>query len=247
MSESHTEDHRHGVDENGVPTCACAIPEAPRARHPESNPKQTARKGLTQCQHCYKSQGGGVNLKKCGACGMAMYCSPECQKKAWPSHKVKCKLNQRSSTTVAYSDIKLLRAFTAKHRPSLASYGLRALDLVLDPTRCLRDVLLINLANRPDSARSETSFYALSAEIVPLEFFESNTEEMRGQLVQLNEEQKKLGMTGSFFVVLRCDGGDKFISNIAPVTFERASLRGLRPGMPWKAELMRKLNEGIIM
>ncbi|KDQ49547.1 hypothetical protein JAAARDRAFT_42780 [Jaapia argillacea MUCL 33604] len=242
----HNHSHSHGADGKELPPCTCGIPDAPRNRHPESDPKETMRKGLTQCQYCYISQGGGISLKKCGACRTAIYCSPECQKKAWPSHKVQCKLNQRTNSSVAYSDIKLLRAFTSKHRPSLAEYGIRALDLVSDPTRCLRDVLLVNLANRPESGRSETSFYALSVQVVPLEFFHGNAEEMRGQLLQLNEQQKRIGMTGSFFVVLACIAGGECVSNIAPVGFDKSSLFGLKRGMPWKDELMRKLNEGIV-
>src|SRR3989304_9344061 len=30
-------------------------------------------------------------LKQCGGCGIARYCSPECQKRKWPKHKITCK------------------------------------------------------------------------------------------------------------------------------------------------------------
>ncbi|CAI5935491.1 unnamed protein product [Closterium sp. NIES-65] len=34
--------------------------------------------------------GGGVRLKSCGGCGKVAYCSRECQKAHWPSHKLTC-------------------------------------------------------------------------------------------------------------------------------------------------------------
>tara|TARA_X000001036_G_scaffold24790_1_gene20690 strand:- start:9969 stop:10676 length:708 start_codon:yes stop_codon:yes gene_type:complete len=40
------------------------------------------------CGHCKK---GCIKLKKCGACGVVGYCSKECQRAAWPSHKALCK------------------------------------------------------------------------------------------------------------------------------------------------------------
>ncbi|CAI5486427.1 unnamed protein product [Closterium sp. Naga37s-1] len=34
--------------------------------------------------------GGGVKLRSCGGCGKVAYCSRECQKAHWPSHKLTC-------------------------------------------------------------------------------------------------------------------------------------------------------------
>ncbi|KAJ7280376.1 ankyrin repeat-containing domain protein [Mycena rebaudengoi] len=39
-------------------------------------------------------------LKNCGRCGVARYCSPECQKKDWPSHKPTCQPFSASNTVV---------------------------------------------------------------------------------------------------------------------------------------------------
>ena len=40
------------------------------------------------CNHCGTI---GSNLKHCGRCGIARYCSPECQKAEWKEHKKVCK------------------------------------------------------------------------------------------------------------------------------------------------------------
>ncbi|CAI5972588.1 unnamed protein product [Closterium sp. NIES-64] len=39
---------------------------------------------------CSKVEGAGVQLKLCSRCGKAAYCSRECQKAHWPSHKLTC-------------------------------------------------------------------------------------------------------------------------------------------------------------
>ncbi|CAI6010758.1 unnamed protein product [Closterium sp. NIES-65] len=39
---------------------------------------------------CGIVEGGGVKLRSCGGCGKVAYCSRECQKAHWPSHKLTC-------------------------------------------------------------------------------------------------------------------------------------------------------------
>lgn len=42
----------------------------------------------SKCNACGKAPEA---LKKCGGCAFAFYCSPDCQKSAWKTHKVQCK------------------------------------------------------------------------------------------------------------------------------------------------------------
>ncbi|KAI4195574.1 MAG: hypothetical protein LQ346_003396 [Caloplaca aetnensis] len=53
---------------------------------PQSN-TQPANQG-PRCDNCNRSS---TQLKNCAACGKARYCSKECQKAAWKSHKLGCK------------------------------------------------------------------------------------------------------------------------------------------------------------
>lgn len=39
---------------------------------------------------CAKCQKTGVNLSRCSRCKDTFYCSRDCQKEDWSSHKVKC-------------------------------------------------------------------------------------------------------------------------------------------------------------
>jgi hypothetical protein len=44
---------------------------------------ETLQKEVTPCEHC----GTVATTKKCGGCRAVSYCTPGCQKLAWPSHK----------------------------------------------------------------------------------------------------------------------------------------------------------------
>lgn len=51
-----------------------------------------------QCDACYQSKS---TLKKCSVCRRAKYCSVECQKSAWPQHKLECKRDPDPATQSA--------------------------------------------------------------------------------------------------------------------------------------------------
>ncbi|KDQ07500.1 hypothetical protein BOTBODRAFT_38799 [Botryobasidium botryosum FD-172 SS1] len=154
--------------------------------------------------------------------------------------------NIQANPTMATS-LENLRAFTSKHRPTLAEYGIRALDLVVDHTRCLRDVLHLVLVHRAEAARIEMSFFLVTVDVVPLESFGGKAEEMREQLQLANEAQRGAGLTGSFGVVLTCMSPSNPAMNITFVGFTKRDLADFTPGMPWKEELTRRLNEGIVV
>ena len=48
---------------------------------------ETLQKEVAPCEHC----GTVATTKKCGGCRAVSYCTPGCQKLAWPSHKQECK------------------------------------------------------------------------------------------------------------------------------------------------------------
>ncbi|KAF7329044.1 hypothetical protein MKEN_00164400 [Mycena kentingensis (nom. inval.)] len=51
-----------------------------------------------KCADCGKKPDPGVDLKCCGRCKVARYCSPDCQKRAWPKHKARCRPFSTSTT-----------------------------------------------------------------------------------------------------------------------------------------------------
>ncbi|KAJ3485125.1 hypothetical protein NLI96_g5167 [Meripilus lineatus] len=236
------------------PACSCCLeelglgngplpkPTIGKHRHPVSDPNETLRNELTQCQNCWVSKGPGVTFSRCGACKIDIYCSKECQKKAWPFHKEKCKLNQRILIN-ENNPLKCLQKFTSKHRPAIAESAVRALELSVDIERPLRYVLTIFLRKRKDSQRPETSYFATGADVLPFEVFPSaRCEEMKDQIKKVTEEYKKSGMDGALFVVLMCP--EEGSMNIAPVGFSRDTF--FPPGTPWKEFLFAHLNEGVV-
>lgn len=52
------------------------------------NPVQTAP--VEKCALCGKKETETLKLKRCGACKKIKYCSGECQKKDWHTHKQTC-------------------------------------------------------------------------------------------------------------------------------------------------------------
>lgn len=244
------------------------IPPAPCHRHATSDRKETMRKELTQCQYCYKSRGPGVTLQKCGGCQSALYCvrpvvfclivldlddvpsqSKACQKSGWKTHKAKCAINQRAKELPVdrVDTIKTLRGFTAKHRPTIAEAGIRALNVLADPARAERDILMIHLRPRRDSTRVETAFFVTAANVVPIETFPgAQQQELLGQLRQASADNMRNGMAGAIFVMLM--ETDTGMSNVAPVGFPKASAGIFPPlGISWEQWLITRLNEGIVV
>ncbi|CAI5528841.1 unnamed protein product [Closterium sp. Naga37s-1] len=66
----------------GVPCYRPAPPAAP------STP--AGGKHVCGAVGCGRVEGGGVKLRSCSGCGKVAYCSRECQKAHWPSHKLTC-------------------------------------------------------------------------------------------------------------------------------------------------------------
>ncbi|CAL1708634.1 unnamed protein product [Somion occarium] len=156
-----------------------------------------------QCQNCWISYAHNVKLFRCGGCNIEYYCSKACQKQAWPSHKQKCKLNQ---------------AFTSKHRPTLTSLAVCALELEKDPKRSMDYIVSIPVHTRRGSKRPETSFFAVDVELQPIdELPQEQAEEMHEQLRLAHERSVKVGMIGVLFVMLKCI--DTGVANIVPSAF----------------------------
>ncbi|TBU61067.1 hypothetical protein BD310DRAFT_768491, partial [Dichomitus squalens] len=58
---------------------------------------------LRRCSRCFEAP-GGTQLKRCTGCAFALYCSKECQKAAWPKHKIPCVYHVRHAASPAIED-----------------------------------------------------------------------------------------------------------------------------------------------
>ncbi|KAI0629515.1 hypothetical protein C8Q77DRAFT_291674 [Trametes polyzona] len=181
--------------------------EPPPPRHRANDQEGELHKGLMQCQFCFASRREGVTFFRCGGCQIEIYCSKECQKKAWNRHKEKCALNRKyqPSGGIEPKPMKDLRAFTSKHRPSISSAAQAALGVSEKPQRAQENVFVIFLRPRPSSSRTETLFWALGAAVVPFSAFPSDqVAEMKGQLKSAHDLNVANGSLGAMEVVLMC-------------------------------------------
>ncbi|KDR77979.1 hypothetical protein GALMADRAFT_1295800 [Galerina marginata CBS 339.88] len=56
------------------------------------NQSQDVKNGILQfCDKCYKRETTVAEFKRCSACRVVRYCTPQCQKKDWSTHKPDCK------------------------------------------------------------------------------------------------------------------------------------------------------------
>ena len=174
--------------------------------------------------------------------------SKACQIAAWPEHKEKCKLNRRmkDGPPEKADTYKALREFTSKHRPTLCAAGQRALEIAKDPSAARDKLLLVMVASRP-AARTELKFYVTGADVVPFEMFgAAQAREMRGQLRLAEQQHRRNGKAGVFFVKLMAvDAG---VANIAAVGFSKKieDVPFEQMNTTWKDFLMLKLNHGIV-
>ncbi|KDQ07506.1 hypothetical protein BOTBODRAFT_38808 [Botryobasidium botryosum FD-172 SS1] len=227
----------------------------------ESEIVEIRRKEHIQCHYCSKSRASGVVLKKCGGCLIGMYCDSDCQKKAWPAHKSACKQNQHAAKTTGAFEVQSLVSYTRKNRPIFSDYGEVALNLMSDPTRCLRYVLLIFLERPEFKAGSEphpkqSQFRARDACAVSLDetIFGKLATSMREQLALTNGERRGAGDIGSYFVILWHAHPDlesdppesrgRANLHTVPIGFSETSLKVARVNawVPWRDILVQRLN-----
>ncbi|TFK78952.1 hypothetical protein K466DRAFT_45778 [Polyporus arcularius HHB13444] len=77
----------------------------------------TRPSALRECDHCDAPQSAKRPLRRCGGCIQTMYCSKNCQKAAWPQHKILCRANAHLWGEQAVSAISQSSSF-----PSVTAY-----------------------------------------------------------------------------------------------------------------------------
>ncbi|KAF9460515.1 hypothetical protein BDZ94DRAFT_1265768 [Collybia nuda] len=138
-----------------------------------SSRKAKADASLCGCCGISKSE---KKLFHCGGCKSAQYCSPECQKQAWKDHKVWCKHNRETNSTLAsvipssgtsfvYSVGKLnaadsvnaLRKWCHNYRNMITWASHNALELNEHPEHSNSHVFVVLLDSTPAANAGETN------------------------------------------------------------------------------------------
>ncbi|KAJ7119689.1 hypothetical protein C8R44DRAFT_788716 [Mycena epipterygia] len=91
------------------------------------------------------------NLKECGRCKCAAYCSVECQRKNWTQHKPICNYNVAHTDLVGGEPIlqRNLRNWVARFDATLLSACIRGLNLKYEWERIGQGALMIFMEPRP--------------------------------------------------------------------------------------------------
>lgn len=180
-------------------------------------------------------------------CGLIVLKSRECQKQAWQTHKIKCKLNQRIGILAPETQdaTTLLRAFCTKHRPTITFAAACALHLHTSPARSLTHVCQVYVYSRKASKRTETAFYAVEIEVTDIdEFPKEMADEMREQMAMAREKCVKAGGEGLFYVLVKCV--DTVVANLMGSGFSRETCEE-EYVEDWKEIALKRLNEGIVL
>ncbi|OBZ66262.1 hypothetical protein A0H81_13765 [Grifola frondosa] len=103
------------------------------------------------------------------------YCSPECQKMHWPSHKTICHHTSAKISAakvpgpgvIDESLVTSLRKFCSSHQSLLEWTGFQALQLKRIPSNIRQNALLVELTYRPTASSSLRRFSIKNTHIVP--------------------------------------------------------------------------------
>lgn len=172
--------------------------------------------------------------------------SKECQRADWATHKLQCMLNMRTAEASGANKTaraKALRAWTAKHRPTLAACALHAVQLTQDIAHASDRILLVQLKPRRDTTRVERAFAVENAMVVRYPFFTPQQEmEMRAMYRSADAANRRDGMDGT--VVAMLHDLESGVSNCMSAGFQLAAIQPIEG--TWMDLLMAKVDQGIV-
>ncbi|KAI0787373.1 hypothetical protein C8Q74DRAFT_1196393 [Fomes fomentarius] len=202
----------------------------PAAANYFSNPshRQVKQRGYRICDQCGTIEQPHIaRFRLCGGCMTTQYCSPDCQKAHWSSHKAICQhtasqissAKQPGSGLIDESLVKNLRKFVSAHSTLLGWTGFQALQLKRLPSNIRQNALLVELSYRPSSSDPLRRFAIKSTHIVPRTYVTDN-DPLVGEDIRRREDRcRKSGGIGCAVILIQC--GE--ISQVMPVEVDSPS------------------------
>ncbi|KAJ7157645.1 hypothetical protein C8R43DRAFT_997222 [Mycena crocata] len=186
---------------------------------------KAVRRGYRICDQCGAAESPAVSrFRLCGGCMTTQYCSPDCQKVHWPSHKAICQhtVNQVAAAKqpgAGYGSenvAKSLRKFTSAHAGLLGWAGFQALQLKRIPANVRQNALLVELAPT-GHAESHRRFSIAATHVVPRTYI---CDPLVIADIQRREERcRHNGGIGTAVIIIQCGG----ISQVMPVEVDPPS------------------------
>jgi len=223
---------------------------APAAANYYSTPTHppSKQRGYRICDTCGAVENPSIQkFRYCGGCMTTQYCSPECQKSHWPSHKAICQhtaaqvseAKQQAMNTACPDEnlVKHLRKFTSTHSSLLGWAGFQALQLKRLPANIRQNALLIELSYNP-RAESLFRFSVAGTHIVPRTYVTSHDPLVAADIDRREERCRRSGGVGTLVILVQCSG----ISQVMPVEVDPPSKISWDQREDW-AEVLRHFVE----
>ncbi|KAI0671333.1 hypothetical protein C8Q78DRAFT_1028367 [Trametes maxima] len=180
-------------------------------------PKQRGYRVCDQCGSVEQPHLGRFRL--CGGCMTTQYCSQDCQKAHWPSHKPICQHTASQISTAKQPSpiderlVKDLRKFVSAHASLISWAGFQALQLKRLPSNIRQNALLIELNYRHSSSDSLRRFSIKGTHIVPRTYVTDNDPLVGQDILRREDRCRKSGGIGCAVILVQC--GE--ISQVMPV------------------------------
>lgn len=187
-----------------------------------------------------------------------IYCSKECQRKHWKTHKSQCSINAQAIKELKefspdVNIVELMRGWTAKHRPTLARGLTYAINLHEDRYAYEHRILFMILEYQPQATKAARKFKVMLAE--GMEIADLLNQDQTGgyaemakslpeQLKIMGEEARKThGMLGTGAVVLMAPSEHAVGNLVMPVSLGGPWVRGDDPPPTgWMMKMVKELN-----
>ncbi|KAJ3483573.1 hypothetical protein NLI96_g6206 [Meripilus lineatus] len=222
-----------------------AQPAAANYYSPPSRP-QPKQRGHRVCDQCNAVEQPGSRYRLCGGCMVTQYCSQDCQKKHWPSHKAICQhtssqisaTKQQAMGSLDDNLVKNLRKFTSSHSSLLGWAGFQALQLKRMPSNIRSNALLIELSHRPSSSDPHRRFSVKGTHIVPRTYVTDNDPLVGDDIRRREDRCRRGGGLGCIVVLIQC--GE--ISQVMPIEVDSPNRISWDSRNDW-AEVLRHFVE----
>jgi hypothetical protein len=198
-------------------TNSYSLPAAANYHSPPPHHHHAMRqRGYRICDQCGSAETPNVpRFRFCGGCKITQYCSTDCQKQHWPSHKPICQhtaaqLKQHSAYAQSDDLLKNLRKFTSAHSSLLGWAGFQALQLKRLPANVRLHALLVELSPH-NHAESHRRFSIAGARVVPRSYV--SDPEVVADIQRREDRCRQNGGIGAAVVILQCGG----VSQVMPV------------------------------
>ncbi|KAF9449440.1 hypothetical protein P691DRAFT_812526 [Macrolepiota fuliginosa MF-IS2] len=228
-------------------TMATAYYTQPAAANYHTPPvHQHRQRGYRICDQCGAAETPTVRFRLCGGCMTTQYCSPDCQKIHWPSHRTICQhtasqlAGVKQQTLSSFGDENLaknLRNFTSTHTSLLGWAGFQALQLKRIPANVRQNALLIELdyQNHPESHRR---FSVTSTHIVPRQYIRDPL--VMADIQRREERCRANGGIGTLIVILQCGS----VSQVIPVEVDPPNKITWDSREDWETVLRHFVSDG---